>query len=63
MSKAHRGKGLRESDLVNRSRCPICNRTGIKAIYEQEMNGNKVMVCKQCRASIAKTKLQETANA
>ncbi len=60
MSKAHRGFGVRE--LINRGRgtCPVCNRTGIKVIYEHEVNGKKEMICKQCRAALSRSKKQET---
>ena len=52
MSKAHRGKGI--YDLFNRGRgtCPVCSKTGIKLLYEQEANGQKIKVCKPCKAAI-----------
>lgn len=59
MSKAHRGSGIRE--LVNRGRgtCPVCKRTGIKIPFEHEANGKKIKICKQCRAALAKGKMQD----
>jgi len=41
MSKAHRGKGLRELPKSGRGTCPVCGRTGVKVIYEQEIEGKK----------------------
>lgn len=59
MSKAHRGKGIRET--VNRSRgiCPLCKRTGIKVVYEKDLNEKKVKICKQCNVAVGAGKLQE----
>lgn len=59
MSKAHRGKGLIDNVNRGRSTCPLCKRTAIKAVYEQEVNEKKVMICKQCKSALAKGKLQE----
>jgi hypothetical protein len=59
MSKAHRGSGIREQEKSGRGTCPVCKRTGIKVLYEQEVNEKKFSVCKQCRAAIAKGKKQE----
>ncbi|MDR2070028.1 MAG: hypothetical protein LBP81_01225 [Treponema sp.] len=52
MSKAHRGKGIR--DLVSRGRgdCPVCKRGNVKLLYEIEAGGQKVKVCKICKAAI-----------
>ncbi|MDR2741846.1 MAG: hypothetical protein LBB98_06785 [Treponema sp.] len=52
MSKAHRGKGIRE--LVSRGRddCPVCKRGGVKLLYEVEAGGQKIKVCKICKAAI-----------
>ena len=52
MSKAHRGKGI--YDLFNRGRgnCPVCGTTGIKLQYEQDADGQKIKVCKPCKAAI-----------
>ena len=52
MSKAHRGKGIR--DLVSRGRgeCPVCKRNNIKILYDQEAGEKKVKVCKTCKAAI-----------
>ena len=59
MSKAHRGFGVRELVRSGRGDCPLCKRSGIKVIYEKEINEKKVMICKQCKSALAKGKLQE----
>lgn len=59
MSKAHRGSGIRELQNSGRGKCPVCKRTGIKVLYELEINEKKFSVCKQCKAAIAKGKRQE----
>ncbi len=63
MSKAHRGVEIR--NLLNRGRgkCPICRRTGIKVLFEQEINEKKVNICKQCKAALAHGKMKEAAAA
>ena len=50
MSKAHRGKGIRELPAHGRGECPVCKRTNVKILYEQ--GGAKVKVCKTCKAAI-----------
>jgi hypothetical protein len=56
MSKAHRGKGLREVPFGGRSTCPVCKREGVKVLYEQEIEGQKTKICKICKATIANKK-------
>ncbi|MDR2143704.1 MAG: hypothetical protein LBP29_04980 [Treponema sp.] len=53
MSKAHRGKGIRELAAHGRGECPVCKRTNVKTLYELEANGTKIKVCKTCKAAIA----------
>jgi RNA polymerase subunit RPABC4/transcription elongation factor Spt4 len=53
MSKAHRGKGLREVVSRGRGICPVCKRENIKVLYELEAGETKVKVCKTCKAAIA----------
>jgi ribosomal protein L37AE/L43A len=53
MSKAHRGKGLRELAFRGRGECPACKRNSVKVLYEVEAGGAKVKVCKTCKAAIA----------
>jgi hypothetical protein len=52
MSKAHRGKGIRELFARGRGECPVCKRTNVKILYEQESEGTKVKVCKTCKAAL-----------
>ena len=52
MSKARRGKGIRELFARGRGTCPVCGASGIKLLYEQEAGGQKVKVCKPCKAAI-----------
>ena len=59
MSKAHRGSGIRELVKSGRSTCPLCKRTGIKTVYEQDFDGKNVSICKQCKSAIAKGKMKE----
>ncbi|RKX93197.1 MAG: hypothetical protein DRP59_03605 [Spirochaetes bacterium] len=59
MSKARRGSGIRELVSRGRGTCPVCKRTGIKLLYENEVNGKKIMVCKECNKAIAHGKKQE----
>lgn len=59
MSKAHRGKGLLEIPGGGRGECPLCKRSGIKLLYEREVNEKKFTVCKQCNAAVNKNGMQE----
>lgn len=60
MSKANRGSVLKaEQPKSGRKTCPVCKRSGIKAIYELEIEEKKYLVCKQCKAGIASGKLKE----
>jgi hypothetical protein len=52
MSKAHRGKGIRELAACGRGECPVCKRKNVKILYEQEAGGVKVKVCKICKAAL-----------
>lgn len=52
MSKAHRGKGIRELPAHGRGTCPVCKREAVKILYEQEVNGEKVKICKVCKAAL-----------
>ena len=56
MSKAHRGKGLRDNFNRGRGTCPVCKKTGVKVIYEHEIDGAKQNICKICKAAIANKK-------
>lgn len=61
MSKAHRGKGLREAVARGRGACPVCKREGVKVLFEQEVEGQKVKICKTCKATLANKKKAEAA--
>ena len=52
MSKAHRGKGLRDQVSRGRGSCPVCKRNNVKILYELEAEGAKVKVCKTCKAAV-----------
>lgn len=59
MSKAHRGQGIRSLPARGRGNCPVCKRGGLKLLYEQEINGKKIKICKQCRAALSHNKFQD----
>jgi hypothetical protein len=61
MSKAHRGKGLRETAAHGRGVCPVCKRDGVKVLFEQEIDGQKAKICKTCKATLANKKKVEVA--
>jgi len=42
-----------------RGTCPVCKRSGIKLLYEHEVDGKKINICKECRAAIKHGKKQE----
>ena len=52
MSKAHRGKGIRGEPARGRGECPVCKRSNVKILYEQEAGEAKLKICKTCRAAI-----------
>ena len=52
MSKAHRGKGIKELPSRGRGECPVCKRERVKILYEQEAGEKKVKICKTCRSAI-----------
>jgi len=52
MSKPHRGRSIRELFARGRGECPVCKRTNVKVLYEQESEGQKFKICKTCRAAI-----------
>ncbi len=60
MSKAHRGTGIRKEVNHGRGKCVVCGATQIKILYEQDVDGNKVKVCKFCKAA-SKNKAQKAA--
>ncbi len=52
MSKAHRGTGVRKEPNHGRGKCPRCGKDNIKTLYEQEIDGQKVKICKYCKATL-----------
>ncbi len=60
MSKAHRGTGIRKEPNHGRGVCGICGKDQIKVLYEQDVDGKKVKICKFCKANL-KNKAQKAA--
>lgn len=56
MSKAHRGSGIRELKRRGRGKCPVTGKTGVKLLYEYELDGEKVMVSKAAKATLTNRK-------
>ena len=56
MSKAHRGKGIRELPAHGRGTCARCKKENIKVLYETERDGAKVKVCKFWNAALKNSK-------
>ncbi|MCL2879140.1 MAG: hypothetical protein FWF29_02740 [Treponema sp.] len=52
MSKAHRGKGIKDLYAHGRGECPVCKRYNVKILYEQDNGDQKIKICKTCRAAI-----------
>jgi len=52
MSKPHRGSNVRGLYAHGRGECPVCKRTNVKVLYEQESGDQKFKICKVCRAAI-----------
>ncbi|MCQ2611818.1 MAG: hypothetical protein MJ169_08720 [Treponema sp.] len=52
MSKSHRGTGVRTLPNHGRGTCAICKKDGVKTLYEKEVDGNKVKICKICNATL-----------
>ncbi|CAD7837270.1 hypothetical protein S1OALGB6SA_1819 [Olavius algarvensis spirochete endosymbiont] len=60
MSKAHRGKTLKaETPQSGRGKCPLCRRTGVKLLYEYEIDEKKLVLCKQCNSAVKSGKFKE----
>ncbi|MCG8453802.1 MAG: hypothetical protein MI717_11545 [Spirochaetales bacterium] len=60
MSKAHRGRTLKqETPGSGRGQCPICKRSGIKLLFEMEVDEKKLVLCKQCNAAVKAGKYKE----
>ena len=53
MSKAHRGRPLKEETAgAGRGYCPVTKKSGVKLLYEVEIDGRKVMVSKAGKATL-----------
>ncbi len=63
MSKNHRGTGIRTLPAHGRATCPICKRDGVKCLYEQEVDGKTVNICKVCKAALKNKARIEAKNA
>lgn len=70
MAKTNRGSGIRHlyvdpngnvhEGIYNNGRgtCPACNRTGVKVLYEREVDESTYKVCKRCNTAIGRGKIQ-----
>ena len=56
MSKNHRGRGLISMHKRGRGTCPVTGQTGVKLLYEAEIDGKKAMVSKVGKATLANKK-------
>ena len=52
MSKNHRGTGIRSLPAHGRATCPICKKTNVKCLYEKEVDGQTLNICKVCNATL-----------
>lgn len=60
MSKAHRGRPLKDEQPNGaRGKCPITGKTGVKLVYEHEIDGKKVMISKAAKATLANQRRRE----
>ena len=48
------------NNLLRGYGCPVCGKTQIKVLYDQDVDGKKVKVCKVCKAAL-KNKAQKEA--
>jgi len=48
MPKPKRGKLAKVVGANWRGSCPLCNRTGVKLLWEKTVGEDKKTVCKQC---------------
>ena len=63
MAKPHRGKGIRDLYSHGRGECPVCKRTNVKVLYEQDAGDKKIKICKTCKAAIKHGKKSVDASA
>ena len=62
MSKNHRGSGIRSLPAKGKGTCAICGKTDIKVLFEKEIDGKTVKICKICNANL-KNKAKKEARA
>jgi hypothetical protein len=59
MAKPNRGKNLNDLPSHGRGECPVCKRSSVKILYEQQVaEGKKIKICKTCKAAIKNGKKQ-----
>lgn len=63
MSKNHRGAGIRTLPAKGRGTCPICKKENIKVLFEKEVDGQTVNICKFCNANLKNKARAEVAPA
>ena len=52
MSKNHRGAGIRSLPAKGKGTCAICGKTDIKVLFEKDIDGKTVKICKYCNANL-----------
>ena len=52
MSKNHRGSGIRSLPAKGKGTCAICGKSDIKVLFEKDIDGKKVKICKFCNANL-----------
>ena len=52
MAKNQRKTGIRTLPAHGRGTCPLCKSTGIKVVYEKEVDGQTLNICKFCAAAL-----------
>ena len=52
MAKTHRGSGIRELAAHGRGTCARCGKAAVKILYEKELDGKQVKICKVCNAAL-----------
>ncbi|NBC28670.1 MAG: hypothetical protein GVY29_01600 [Spirochaetes bacterium] len=60
MSKSNRGRNLKDERKNGaRGTCPVTGKTGVKLVYEHEIDGKKVMISKTAKATLENAKRRE----
>lgn len=62
MSKNHRGSGIRSLPAKGKGTCAICGKSDIKVLFEKDIDGKTVKICKFCNANL-KNKAKKEARA